>query len=195
MYELLLAMDDMVLPSKCTPPSKTHHPPKHTNPFTITPPHTGALYPVPKDERKAQAMQLAAAITVPRDDIFIPTNPHCTVRAVIPKSATPMRSAAKVPILVAFDVQEEEEGPLGEPLAPVHKKLACIFKVGDDIRQDVLALQVIGLLKDAFVKAGLNLVLFPYGAIPTGYEQGIIEVCGFVGWVGLGVFDDDGGVL
>lgn len=37
--------------------------------------------------------------------------------------------------------------------------------------------QVIGLLKDAFVKAGLDLVLFPYGAIPTGYEQGIIEVC------------------
>lgn len=139
-------------------------------------------------------MKLAAAITVPRDDIFVPTNPHCTVRAVIPKSATPMRSAAKVPILVAFEVQEEEEGPLGEPLPPVHKSLACIFKVGDDIRQDVLALQVIGLLKDAFVKAGLDLVLFPYGAIPTGYEQGIIEVCFFCVCVVLVMMMVGGGI-
>jgi phosphatidylinositol 4-kinase len=37
-------------------------------------------------------------------------------------------------------------------------------------------LQVIGLLKDAFQKAGLDLYLAPYGVLPTAYECGIIEV-------------------
>ena len=38
------------------------------------------------------------------------------------------------------------------------------------------ALQVIGLLKDAFQKAGLGLYVAPYGVLPTSYECGIVEV-------------------
>ncbi len=33
-----------------------------------------------------------------------------------------------------------------------------------------------GLLKDAWHKAGLELYLCPYGVLPTAYECGIIEV-------------------
>lgn len=53
---------------------------------------------------------------------------------------------------------------------------ACIFKVGDDCRQDVLALQLVSILRDAWKSAGLPLRVVPYGVIPTGFERGIIEV-------------------
>ncbi|KAL4452207.1 hypothetical protein ABPG75_007869 [Micractinium tetrahymenae] len=131
---------------------------------------SGKLYPVPKDERKAAAVKLLEGITVPRDDLYIPTNPDCRVLEVIPESAAPMQSAAKCPILAAFRCEQSDE--LG-----AHEKVqACIFKVGDDCRQDVLALQVMRLLKGAFDAAGLPLYLAPYGVVPTGHEQGIIEV-------------------
>ena len=82
----------------------------------------------------------------------------------------PPQSAAKCPILAAFRCEQEDE--LG-----CHERVqACIFKVGDDCRQDVLALQVMRLLKRAFDAAGLPLYLAPYGVVPTGHEQGIIEV-------------------
>ena len=45
---------------------------------------------------------LALQIDVTREDLYVPTNPNSRIVSMIPESATPMQSAAKVPILVAF---------------------------------------------------------------------------------------------
>lgn len=67
-------------------------------------------------------------------------------------------------------------------LVPVDKvfKQACIFKIGDDCRQDALALQVIQFCKDCFDSAGVGLFVYPYKILAnrTGAEGligGVIE--------------------
>ncbi|KAI3838903.1 hypothetical protein MKX03_002679, partial [Papaver bracteatum] len=118
---------------------------------------SGALYPLPKEHRRA-------------DDLYLPTAPSKLVRSIQVDSGIPLQSAAKVPIMITLDVIDRDGDPRDV------KPQACIFKVGDDCRQDVLGLQVISLLRDIFVAVGLNLYVFPYGVHPTGPERGIIEV-------------------
>lgn len=131
---------------------------------------SGVLYPVPKEERRAGIRRELEKIRVEGEDLYLPTAPNKLVRGIQVDSGIPLQSAAKVPIMVTFNVVDKG----GDP--NFIKAQACIFKVGDDCRQDVLALQVISLLRDIFEAAQLNLYLFPYGVLPTGPGKGIIEV-------------------
>ncbi|BBM99420.1 phosphatidylinositol 4-kinase A [Marchantia polymorpha subsp. ruderalis] len=131
---------------------------------------SGVLYPLPKDERRAGIKRELEKITIPGQDLYLPTAPNKYVRGIQLDSGIPLQSAAKVPIMITFDVVDKDGDPNNL------KPQACIFKVGDDCRQDVLALQVIALLRDIFTAVGINLYLFPYGVLPTGFGRGIIEV-------------------
>ncbi|GLJ12893.1 hypothetical protein SUGI_0199940 [Cryptomeria japonica] len=131
---------------------------------------SGTLYPLRKEDRRAGIRRELEKIEVDGDNIYLPTDPNKLVRSIQLDSGIPLQSAAKVPIMITFNVVEKDGDQNNI------KPQACIFKVGDDCRQDVLALQVISLLRDIFEAVGLNLYLFPYGVLPTGPERGIIEV-------------------
>ncbi|KAL3515190.1 hypothetical protein ACH5RR_022092 [Cinchona calisaya] len=131
---------------------------------------SGVLLPLPKEERRAGIRRELEKIQMEGDDLYLPTATNKLVRGIKVDSGIPLQSAAKVPIMITFNVVDRDGDPKDV------KPQACIFKVGDDCRQDVLALQVISLLKDIFESVGLNLYVFPYGVLPTGPERGIIEV-------------------
>lgn len=131
---------------------------------------SGVLYPLPKEERRAGIRRELEKIEMAGEDLYLPTAPNKLVRGIRVDSGIPLQSAAKVPIMITFNVVDRD----GDQSNVMPQ--ACIFKVGDDCRQDVLALQVISLLRDIFEAVGLNLYLFPYGVLPTGPEKGIIEV-------------------
>ncbi|WCJ33867.1 Phosphatidylinositol 3- and 4-kinase family protein [Euphorbia peplus] len=131
---------------------------------------SGVLYPVPKEERRAGIRRELEKIEMQGEDLYLPTAPNRLVKGIRVDSGIPLQSAAKVPIMVTFNVADRE----GDPNDIIPQ--GCIFKVGDDCRQDVLALQVISLLRDIFEAVGINLYVCPYGVLPTGPERGIIEV-------------------
>ncbi|XP_032088182.1 phosphatidylinositol 4,5-bisphosphate 3-kinase catalytic subunit delta isoform isoform X2 [Thamnophis elegans] len=51
-----------------------------------------------------------------------------------------------------------------------------IFKNGDDLRQDMLTLQMIQLMDILWKQEGLDLRMTPYGCLSTGDKMGLIEV-------------------
>ncbi|KAJ9704831.1 hypothetical protein PVL29_003061 [Vitis rotundifolia] len=131
---------------------------------------SGVLLPLPKEERPAGIRRELKKIQMEGEDLYLPTATTKLVKGIQVDSGITLQSAAKVPIMITFNVVDRE-GNHNDI-----KPQACIFKVGDDCRQDVLALQVISLLRDIFEAVGLNLYVFPYGVLPTGPGRGIIEV-------------------
>ncbi|XP_065168456.1 phosphatidylinositol 4-kinase alpha isoform X3 [Atheta coriaria] len=150
---------------------------------------SGEIRPFPKGaERKRACLEALSRINV-QPGCYLPSNPEAMVVDIDYKSGTPMQSAAKAPYLARFKVQRYGINELEQvamafsqnrgvaEVATLGPEMwqAAIFKVGDDVRQDMLALQVIGIFKNVFQTVGLDLYLFPYRVVATAPGCGVIE--------------------
>lgn len=62
-------------------------------------------------------------------------------------------------------------GPvLGQPL------ISAIYKVGDDLRQDALTLQMVRIMDKLWLKHGLDLKMVTFACVPTGPRRGFVEL-------------------
>ncbi|XP_043267002.1 phosphatidylinositol 4-phosphate 3-kinase C2 domain-containing subunit beta isoform X2 [Venturia canescens] len=52
----------------------------------------------------------------------------------------------------------------------------AIFKVGDDLQQDMLTLQMVRIMDKLWLKEGLDLKMVTFACVPTGNKRGIIEM-------------------
>jgi phosphatidylinositol kinase/protein kinase (PI-3 family) len=63
----------------------------------------------------------------------------------------------------------ENTDPMGSPIQ-------VIFKTGDDLRQDILTLQMLREMDRIWKGEGLDLQLTVYGCVATGPQDGMIQV-------------------
>merc|ERR1719461_2714749 len=96
----------------------------------------------------------------------LPLMPTVTVGKLVPKKCRCMTSK-KVPLWLEFENEDE----LGKPVK-------VMFKNGDDLRQDMLTLQLFKIMELDWLKEGLHLPLKPYRCISTGYMIGFLEIVG-----------------
>ena len=98
--------------------------------------------------------------------VYLPTNPDKTVVDIDYTSGRPLQSHAKAPFMATFKVQSNEGPAIW---------MSNIFKVGDDCRQDVLALQLISVFQSIFDSAGLDLYTYAYRVVATAPGCAVIE--------------------
>lgn len=146
----------------------------------------------PKPEKKQKIEEELRKIKVDVG-VYLPSNPDGVVIGIDRKSGKPLQSHAKAPYMATFrikknvDKHENMEGT-DELLEDTNKTgvvarentieiwQSAIFKVGDDCRQDVLALQMIAAFRGIFNNVGLDVYVFPYRVTATAPGCGVIDV-------------------
>jgi len=99
------------------------------------------------------------------NEFHLPMDPRLVVDSFIVEKCRVMNSKKK-PFWLTF----KNAAPFAtEPVR-------ILFKVGDDLRQDQLTLQVMRVMEHLWRKNGVDLHMRCYGVLPTGLNQGFIEV-------------------
>lgn len=98
------------------------------------------------------------------EEFCLPLNPNIVASGIIPSKCKVM-SSKKLPLWLVF--KNAEVGG---------KDIYVIFKAGDDLRQDLLTLQLFKVMDNLWKKEDLNLHLQPYGCVCLGDEVGMIEI-------------------
>lgn len=145
----------------------------------------------PKPEKKQKIEEELRKIKV-EVGVYLPSNPEGVVIGIDRKSGKPLQSHAKAPYMATFrirknigdmestegmleDVNHAEDDEVSEEQT-IEVWQSAIFKVGDDCRQDVLALQMIAAFRGIFNNVGLDVYVYPYRVTATAPGCGVIDV-------------------
>lgn len=159
--------------------------------FTKVTSISGALKPYikkSKAEKKARIDEELSKIEVD-PGVYLPSSPESILVDIDYRSGRPLQSHAKAPFMATFkvklateNIKSNESSELianettNTDLIGVVSK-SVIFKVGDDCRQDVLALQLIATFKEIYQSVDLDLYLYPYRVVATA--PGVMSISHF----------------
>jgi len=143
----------------------------------------------PKPEKKQKIEEELRKIKV-EVGVYLPSNPDGVVIGIDRKSGKPLQSHAKAPYMATFRIKKNKGDMEGtdemleetntNATVPQDNSIevwqSAIFKVGDDCRQDVLALQMISAFRGIFNSVGLDVYVFPYRVTATAPGCGVIDV-------------------
>jgi hypothetical protein len=116
-----------------------------------------------KTEQLSVLRELLSKIKLP-PKFKLPLSPRIEVRGIVIEKCKVMDSK-KLPLWLVF----ENNDPTGDPLY-------VIFKSGDDLRQDILTLQVLKVMDTLWKKENLDLYMQPYDCVAIGDMIGMIEI-------------------
>ncbi|XP_038677309.1 phosphatidylinositol 4,5-bisphosphate 3-kinase catalytic subunit delta isoform [Scyliorhinus canicula] len=97
-------------------------------------------------------------------NVYSPLNPCILLTELWVEKCKFMDSKMK-PLWIVHKNQRYDGNPMG-----------IIFKNGDDLRQDMLTIQMIQLMDVLWKKQGLDYRMIPYACLSTGDKTGVIEV-------------------
>ncbi|KAL6716283.1 Phosphatidylinositol 4-kinase stt4 [Lecanora helva] len=159
---------------------------------------SGKLRPFIKKSKPEKKQKIEEELRQIRVEVgvYLPSNPDGTVIGIDRKSGKPLQSHAKAPYMATFRIKKSHGGtagvddmlgktnqndPNGESEAAHQESTfevwqSAIFKVGDDCRQDVLALQMIAAFRGIFNNVGLDVYVYPYRVTATAPGCGVIDV-------------------
>lgn len=92
----------------------------------------------------------------------LPLNPHIKITSIVVEKCRVMESKKKPLWLVLKDTDDRD--------------IVLMLKVGDDLRQDALTLQLLRVMDSLWKKEGLDMQMMLYGCISTGDERGLLQV-------------------
>ncbi|KAM3919087.1 phosphatidylinositol 4-phosphate 3-kinase C2 domain-containing subunit alpha [Leptodactylus fuscus] len=99
-----------------------------------------------------------------KNKVRLPLNPSLEAKELNVKACSFFNSNA-VPLKVAM----VNADPMGE-------EIHSMFKVGEDLRQDMLALQMIKIMDKLWLQEGLDMKMVIFKCLSTGTDRGLVEL-------------------